>query len=129
MAEAQELKKKRTFRKFVYRGVDLEQLLEMNELVVFIYISVYNFVFRQQFSKLLPARQRRKINRGLNRKHKSLLTRLRKAKLAAPELTKPECVKTHLRDMIVLPEMVGCVVGIHSGKAYNQVYCFKNISI
>ena len=109
MAEAQELKKKRTFRKFVYRGVDLEQLLEMNE---------------QQFSKLLPARQRRKINRGLNRKHKSLLTRLRKAKLAAPELTKPECVKTHLRDMIVLPEMVGCVVGIHSGKAYNQVYCF-----
>jgi hypothetical protein len=33
MADAQELKKKRTFRKFVYRGVDLEQLLEMNELV------------------------------------------------------------------------------------------------
>lgn len=30
-ASAQEQKKKRTFRKFVYRGVDLEQLLEMNE--------------------------------------------------------------------------------------------------
>ncbi|KAL7077206.1 hypothetical protein ACQ4LE_003835 [Meloidogyne hapla] len=106
MTEVAEQKKKRTFRKFVYRGVDLEQLLEMND---------------QQFNKLLPSRQRRKMNRGLNRKHKSLLVRLRKAKLNAPELTKPECVKTHLRDMIVLPEMVGCVLGIHSGKAYNQV--------
>ncbi|CAK5031648.1 unnamed protein product [Meloidogyne enterolobii] len=106
MTDVAEQKKKRTFRKFVYRGVDLEQLLEMND---------------QQFNKLLPCRQRRKMNRGLNRKHKSLLVRLRKAKLNAPELTKPECVKTHLRDMIVLPEMVGCVLGIHSGKAYNQV--------
>uniref|UniRef100_A0A915MBA7 40S ribosomal protein S15 n=2 Tax=Meloidogyne incognita group TaxID=654580 RepID=A0A915MBA7_MELJA len=106
MTDVAEQKKKRTFRKFVYRGVDLEQLLEMND---------------QQFNKLLPSRQRRKMNRGLNRKHKSLLVRLRKAKLNAPELTKPECVKTHLRDMIVLPEMVGCVLGIHSGKAYNQV--------
>jgi small subunit ribosomal protein S15e len=34
---------------------------------------------------------------------------------------KPDCVKTHLRDMLVLPEMVGCVVGIHNGKTYNQV--------
>ena len=66
------------------------------------------------------------MNRGLNRKHKSLLVRLRKAKLNAPELTKPECVKTHLRDMIVLPEMVGCVLGIHSGKAYNQVIIKNN---
>ena len=34
---------------------------------------------------------------------------------------KPACVKTHLRDMIILPQMVGCVVGIHNGKTYNQV--------
>ncbi len=29
-AAAAELKKKRTFRKFTYRGVDLDQLLDMN---------------------------------------------------------------------------------------------------
>ena len=29
-AEAAELKKKRTFRKYTYRGVDLDQLLDMN---------------------------------------------------------------------------------------------------
>ena len=28
--QAAELKKKRTFRKFTYRGVDLDQLLDMN---------------------------------------------------------------------------------------------------
>ena len=36
-------------------------------------------------------------------------------------LEKPATVKTHLRDMIVLPEMVGSVVGIYNGKVYNQV--------
>ena len=28
--DAQEIKKKRTFKKFTFRGVDLEQLLELN---------------------------------------------------------------------------------------------------
>ena len=71
---------------------------------------------------MLHARARRRLNRGLGRKHKSLLARLRKAKLNAPELVKPETVKTHLRDMIILPEMVGAVVGIHNGRAYSQVF-------
>lgn len=30
-------------------------------------------------------------------------------------------VKTHLRNMIVVPEMIGSVVGIHNGKVFNQV--------
>lgn len=30
-------------------------------------------------------------------------------------------VKTHLRNMIVVPEMIGSVVGIHNGKTFNQV--------
>lgn len=33
-ATAQELKKKRTFRKFVYRGVELDQLLDMDVYVI-----------------------------------------------------------------------------------------------
>ncbi|KAL1788693.1 40S ribosomal protein S15 [Sigmodon hispidus] len=36
-------------------------------------------------------------------------------------MEKPEVVKTHLRDMIILPEMVGSMVGIYNGKTFNQV--------
>ena len=32
---------------------------------------------------------------------------------------KPDLVKTHLRDMIVVPEMIGSVIGIYSGKEFN----------
>ena len=36
-------------------------------------------------------------------------------------MEKPACVKTHLRNMIIVPEMIGSVVGIHQGKTFNQV--------
>uniref|UniRef100_A0A2K5I9B3 40S ribosomal protein S15 n=1 Tax=Colobus angolensis palliatus TaxID=336983 RepID=A0A2K5I9B3_COLAP len=96
MAEVEQ-KKKRTFRKFTYRGVDLDQLLDMSY---------------EQLMQLYSARQRRRLNRGLRRKQHSLLKRLRKAKKEAPPMEKPEVVKTHLRDMIILPEMVGSMVGV-----------------
>uniref|UniRef100_A0A915BVE7 40S ribosomal protein S15 n=3 Tax=Ascarididae TaxID=6250 RepID=A0A915BVE7_PARUN len=101
-----ELKKKRTFRKFSYRGVDLDQLLDMN---------------RDQLAKLLPCRARRRLARGLKRKHLTLLARLRRAKKEASVLEKPATVKTHLRDMLVLPEMVGSMIGVYNGKVFNQV--------
>ena len=34
---------------------------------------------------------------------------------------KPVAVKTHLRDAIVMPEMVGNVIGIYSGKSFANV--------
>ena len=34
---------------------------------------------------------------------------------------KPAVVKTHLRNMIIVPEMVGSVVGVYNGKTFNQV--------
>nr|ACN09903.1 40S ribosomal protein S15 [Salmo salar]ACN12250.1 40S ribosomal protein S15 [Salmo salar] len=55
------------------------------------------------------------------RKQQSLLKRLRKAKKEAPPMEKPEVVKTHLRDMVILPEMVGSMVGVYNGKTFNQV--------
>lgn len=60
------------------------------------------------------------MTRGLKRKHLAFLARLRKAKKEAPYLEKPATVKTHLRDMIVLPEMVGSMVGVYNGKIFNQ---------
>lgn len=47
--------------------------------------------------------------------------RLRKAKKAAVGNEKPDAVRTHLRDMIIVPEMIGAVVGVYNGKTFNNV--------
>jgi ribosomal protein uS19 len=67
------------------------------------------------------ARVRRRFQRGLKRRAATLMTKLRKAKTEAPPNEKPATVKTHLRDMIVVPEMIGSVVGIYNGKIFNTV--------
>merc|ERR1711872_545894 len=104
--KAAELKKRRTFRVFTYRGVDLNQLLDMRH---------------DQLVELFSCRQRRRFERGLKRKHMALLKKLRKAKKECPALEKPAVVKTHLRDMIILPEMVGSMIGVYNGKSFTQV--------
>jgi small subunit ribosomal protein S15e len=50
-----------------------------------------------------------------------LIKKLRKAKSEAKPNEKPDSVKTHLRDMIIVPEMIGSVVGVYSGKEFNHV--------
>jgi len=57
-AEAAELRKKRTFRKYTYRGVDLDQLLDMNN---------------EGLMELFTCRIRRKFTRGLKRKPMALI--------------------------------------------------------
>jgi len=71
--------------------------------------------------ELFPCRARRRFNRGLKRKPMALIKKLRKAKQEALVNEKPEVVKTHLRNMIIMPEMIGSVVGIYNGKTFNQV--------
>ena len=53
---------------------------------------------------------RRRFSRGLPKKYSVLLKKLRAAKKAAPMHEKPVAVKTHLRNMIIMPEMIGSVV-------------------
>ena len=103
---AAELKKKRTFKKFQFRGMDLETLLDLSN---------------EEFAKHVNARQRRRMSRGLQRKCNTLMTRLKKAKKAAPEGERPEGIKTHVRSMIIVPEMVGSVVGVYNGKTFNGI--------
>lgn len=75
----------------------------------------------EEFTQLCPARVRRRFSRGLGPKPMGLITKLRAAKLAAEPNEKPPAVKTHLRNMIVVPEMIGSVVGIYNGKVFNNV--------
>lgn len=57
------------------------------------------------------------------RKPLALIKKLRKAKKEAPSGEKPEPVRTHLRNMIIVPEMIGSVIGVYNGKTFNQVRC------
>jgi ribosomal protein uS19 len=66
--------------------------------------------------KMVHARARRRFQRGLKRRPMGLIKKLRKAKKEAPPNEKPTVVRTHLRDMIIVPEMIGSVVGIYNGK-------------
>ena len=94
------------FKKNMYRGVELEALMEkpIEEVV-----------------KLLPARQRRRYSRGVTKKYENLLKKLRIAKKNQVQGERPDGVKTHLRNCIILPEMVGSVVEVYSGKTFNPI--------
>ncbi|KYK33361.1 MAG: 30S ribosomal protein S19 [Theionarchaea archaeon] len=92
-------------KEFMYRGTGMEDLQKMP---------------MDKFISLLPSRQRKTLKKGLPPEKRKLLVRLRKAKGA---LQKGEnvIVKTHCRDMVVLPEMVGLTVGIYNGREFNIV--------
>merc|ERR1712164_104731 len=90
-------RKKNPYKKFSYRGTDLEGLLELSN---------------DKLVQLFNARIRRRFKRdGLGIKHKNLVKKLRKAKAAVTGMEKPETVRTHLRNMPILPEMVGSYLG------------------
>jgi small subunit ribosomal protein S15e len=107
-AAAQALKKKRTFRKFSFRGIDLDALLDLTT---------------EQLMELVHARARRTLSRGLllKRKVKQLKTKLLKAKKDCGPYDKPDVVKTHLRNMLIIPEMIGSIIGVHNGKVFTAV--------
>ncbi|MCC6040823.1 MAG: 30S ribosomal protein S19 [Desulfurococcaceae archaeon] len=92
------------WRKFRYRGKTLEELLNT---------SLDDFV------RLLPARQRRSLTRGFTKAQIRLLAKVRRI-IKDPELAKKKVVKTHVRDMIILPEMVGLTFAVYNGKEYVQ---------
>ncbi|KAG0157036.1 hypothetical protein PDIDSM_4219 [Penicillium digitatum] len=123
--EAAEIKKRRQFRKFSYRGIDLDQyvLVTNNRTLGHPFAASASLLdlSSEQLRDVVHARARRRFNRGLKRKPMGLIKKLRKAKQEAKPNEKPDLVKTHLRDMIVVPEMIGSVIGIYSGKEFNQV--------
>ena len=60
----------------------------------------------------LPASARRKIKRGFSEEEKKLIEAIKKGK---------GNVKTHLRDMLILPEWVGKRIMVHGGKSFENV--------
>ncbi len=82
---------------FTYRGFTIGELLQMAPT---------------EQVKIMPARVRRKFLRGLTRDEEDLLSRVR--------ANDPK-IRTHLRSMVVMPEMVGKAIEIHNGKEFQKV--------
>ncbi|MCC7553475.1 MAG: 30S ribosomal protein S19 [Methanobacteriaceae archaeon] len=93
-------------KEFKYRGYSLEELQEMS---------------LDEVIKLLPARQRRSLKRGFLPRQQVVLDKLRKLKKEGNDDGKPIVIKTHCRDMVVLPEMVGTKFGIYNGQNFLEV--------
>ena len=89
-------------KEFSYRGHSLGSLTGMS---------------MDEFINLLPSRQRRSLQRGLTAEQRILLEKLREAKEAQKQGREVN-LKTHVRDLIVLPEMVGVKIQIHNGKEF-----------
>jgi small subunit ribosomal protein S19 len=82
-------------KEFTYRGMTIDKLQELNF---------------EDFIKIVPSRQRRSFRRGLSQEQ---------AKLINDSNNKPDKVlRTHRREMIIIPQFVGRTFAVHNGKEF-----------
>lgn len=82
---------------FTYRGNSIEQLQKLS---------------LEEFAKLLPAKERRSIKRGLSDGQKNIMQQFRDGR---------ESIRTHYRNMIIIPEMVGKNIEVHNGTKFVKI--------
>ncbi|MHA1222010.1 MAG: 30S ribosomal protein S19 [Candidatus Heimdallarchaeaceae archaeon] len=94
-------------RKFRYRGYTLEELKQMS---------------MDEILDLLPSKRRRSLSRQefWTPRRKKLLEDIRMA-IESKEKGKEVVVRTHVRDMPILPEMVGATVAVYNGRDFLEV--------
>jgi len=86
-------------KEFRYRGYTIDQL---------------NAMSTEAILQLLPSRARRSLNRGISEDKRKLLEDIRAQKEGSLE----NPIKTHARDMVILPVMVGAKVNVYSGREF-----------
>ena len=89
-------------REFTYRGLSQKELEELP---------------LDKLLKLFPARIRRSLTRGINDNKRKLIGEIKATKEG--KLKTP--INTHLRDLIILPNMIGTTVNVFSGKEFVPV--------
>ncbi len=85
-------------KNFKYRGRSLDELKSMS---------------MDEFMKLLTSRTRRSLKRGLSHEQRVVIERIR--------MGDPKPIKTHARDLVVLPEMVGKTIFVHKGSEFIEI--------
>ncbi len=86
-------------KEFRYRGKSLDELNSMST---------------ETLLELLPSRARRSLNRGVSEEKRKLLEDARAIKEGKVEGQ----IKTHARDMVILPTMVGLTIAVHNGREF-----------
>ena len=81
--------------KFEFRGKSVEELKTIS---------------LEEFIKLIPARERRSLKRGYTEDQKKLLANIKR--------DPKKFHKTHSRELIITPDILGVKIGIHNGKEY-----------
>ena len=89
-------------KEFTYRGLSQKELEELH---------------LDKLLTLFPDRIRRSLTRGINDNKRKLIGEIKAAKEG--KLKTP--INTHLRDLIILPYMIGATVNVFSGKEFVPV--------
>ena len=89
-------------REFTYRGLSQKELEELP---------------LDKMLKLFPSRARRSLTRGINDGKRKLIGEIKATKEG--KLKTP--INTHLRDVLILPAMVGVTLNVFSGKEFKPV--------
>ena len=89
-------------REFTYRGLSQKELEELP---------------LDKMLKLFPSRARRSLTRGINDGKRKLIGEIKATKEG--KLKTP--INTHLRDLLILPAMVGVTLNVFSGKEFKPV--------
>ena len=85
-------------KEFTYRGYTMEELLQMPF---------------DEMLDLLPSRARRTYDKGLNPEQQVLVDKLKVESEAV--------VRTHRRDIPVIPQFVGRTVAVYTGKEFKEI--------
>jgi small subunit ribosomal protein S19 len=88
--------KKKEFR---YRGLPIEELQKLSI---------------EELLPLYKSRARRSLRRGLTEKQEKLVNDIKKSE-------KGDIIRTHLRDMIIMPSFVGHRIDVHDGKEFRRI--------
>ena len=89
-------------KKFNFKGMALEDLQK---------------VPNEKLFELLNSRQRRSLKRGLSDNKKKIIAEIK----ALKEGISKNVIKTHQRDIIILPYMVGVTRSVFSGKEFTPI--------
>jgi small subunit ribosomal protein S19 len=91
-------------KEFVFRGKTLEELMHMP---------------LAEFAKLIKSRPRRALLRGYrDPMRKKLMERVKKARELVDAGKKQPKIRTHCRDVVIVPQMVGLTIEVYNGKEF-----------
>jgi len=92
-------------KEFMYHGLSIEELQKLSI---------------EELLPLLPSRIRRSLTRGLTKRQDKLLHDIEQSE-------KGDVIRTHLRDMVILPSFVNHIIDVYNGNEFQRVSIQPNM--